>query len=406
MNIRQKKILRYTLIVALALVLLAFAKLAFYPSAVEPNYLTAIAERRDIQDTVLASGTIKAFKQVSVGAQASGQIKSLKVALGDQVKKGQLVAEIDSLTQENALKTAEAELEDTRAQLRAKEATLKQSELAYQRQQQMLAQDASSRENYETAEATLNTTRADIAALKAQIDKGKISVDTSRVTLGYTKITAPIDGTVVAIVAQEGQTVNANQSTPTIIKVARMDTVTIKAQISEADVTRVHTGQQVYFTILGEPDKRYSTTLRSIEPAPDSILQDDTSTTSTTSTSSSSTSTAIYYNGLLDVPNPGGKLRISMTTQVYIVLAEARNAVVVPSTALGERDADGRYTVRVLDAQGKGAATARKVRIGINTNANVQITEGLNAGERVVIGNSNGADAATTNTRRGPPPMM
>jgi macrolide-specific efflux system membrane fusion protein len=135
-------------------------------------------------------------------------------------------------------------------------------------------------------------------------------------------------------------------------------------------------------------------------------LQDDTSTTSTTSTTSSSTSTAIYYNGLLDVPNPDGKLRISMTTQVYVVLAEARNAVVVPSTALGERDADGRYTVRVLDAQGKGTATARKVRIGINTNANVQITEGLNAGERVVIGNSNGADAVTTNTRRGPPPMM
>ncbi|MFL9877446.1 efflux RND transporter periplasmic adaptor subunit [Herbaspirillum rhizosphaerae] len=406
MNIRQKKILRYPLIAALALVLLAFAKLAFFPSTVAPNYLTATAERRDIQDTVLASGTIKAFKQVSVGAQASGQIKSLKVALGDQVKKGQLVAEIDSLTQENALKTAEAELEDTRAQLRAKEATLKQSELAYQRQQQMLAQDASSRENYETAEATLNTTRADIAALKAQIDKGKISVDTARVTLGYTKITAPIDGTVVAIVAQEGQTVNANQSTPTIIKVARMDTVTIKAQISEADVTRVYTGQQVYFTILGEPDKRYTTTLRSIEPAPDSILQDDTSTTSTTSTTSSSTSTAIYYNGLLDVPNPDGKLRISMTTQVYIVLAEAHNAVVVPSTALGERDADGRYTVRVINAQGKGIATARKVRIGINTNANVQITEGLNAGERVVIGNSNGVDTAATNTRRGPPPMM
>src|SRR5450830_1861367 len=404
MNIRQKKILRYTLIVALALVLLAFAKLAFYPSAVEPNYLTAIAERRDIQDTVLASGTIKAFKQVSVGAQASGQIKSLKVALGDQVKKGQLVAEIDALTQENALKTAEAELEDTRAQLRSKEATLKQAELAYQRQQQMLAQDASSRENYESAEATRNSTRADIAALKAQIDKGKISVDTARVTLGYTRISAPIDGTVVAIVAQEGQTVNANQSTPTIIKVARMDTVTIKAQISEADVTRVKTGQPVYFTILGEPDKRYATSLRAIEPAPDSILQDDTSTTTSSTSSSSSTSTAIYYNGLLDVPNPDGKLRISMTTQVYIVLAEARNAVVIPSTALGERDPDGRYTIRVLDA--KGQALPRKVRIGINTNASVQITEGLNAGEKVVIGNANGADMASASTRRGPPPMM
>lgn len=405
MNIRQNKVLRYTLIAVPVIALLTFAKLAWFSAPAAPNYLSATATKRDIEDTVLASGTIKAYKQVSVGAQASGQIKSLKVALGDQVKKGQLVAEIDALTQENALKTAEAELEDTRAQLRSKEATLKQAELAYQRQQQMLAQDASSRENYESAEATLNSTRADIAALKAQIDKGKISVDTARVTLGYTRISAPIDGTVVAIVAQEGQTVNANQSTPTIIKVARMDTVTIKAQISEADVTRVKVGQPVYFTILGEPDRRYTTTLRAIEPAPDSILQDDTSTTTSSSTtSSSSTSTAIYYNGLLDVPNPDGKLRISMTTQVYVVLAEARNAIVIPSTALGERDADGRYTVRVLDA--KGIANARKVRIGINTNASVQITAGLNAGERVVIGNSNGADASSGSTRRGPPPMM
>jgi len=404
MKLRQNKTLRYLLIAVAVIALTMLAKRTFFPSKTAPDYLSATAARRDIQDTVLASGTIKAYKQVSVGAQASGQIKSLKIALGDQVKKGQLIAEIDSLTQENALKTAEAELEDTRAQLRSREATLKQAELAYQRQQQMLAQDASSRENYETAEATLNTTRADIAALKAQIDKGKISVDTARVTLGYTKIASPIDGTVVAIVAQEGQTVNANQSTPTIVKVARMDTVTVKAQISEADVTRVRTGQPVYFTILGEPDKRYTTTLRSIEPAPDSILQDDTSTTSSTSSTSSSTSTAIYYNGLLDVPNPDGRLRISMTTQVVIVLAEARNAVVIPSTALGERDPDGRYTVQVLDAH--GAATPRKVRIGINTNAAVQITEGLNAGERVVIGNSNGADAVSTSTRRGPPPMM
>jgi macrolide-specific efflux system membrane fusion protein len=209
---------------------------------------------------------------------------------------------------------------------------------------------------------------------------------------------------VVAIVAQEGQTVNANQSTPTIIKVARMDTVTVKAQISEADVTRVKAGQPVYFTILGEPDQRYTSTLRAIEPAPDSILQDDTSTTSTTTTTTSSTSTAIYYNGLLDVPNQDGKLRISMTTQVYIVLAQAKQAIVSPSTALGEREADGRYTVRVLDRQGHAAP--RKVRIGINTNAAVQITEGLNAGEQVVIGSGNDAAASTSSTRRGPPPMM
>ena len=369
-----------------------------------PGYLSAIATVTDIQDVVLASGTVKAYKQVSVGAQVSGQIKSLKVALGDRVKKGQLVAEIDSLTQANALASAEYSLQNLQAQLRAKEASLKQAQLAYARQQMMLAGDASSRENFESAEATLNTTRADIAALQAQIKDGAIKVDTARLNLGYTRITAPIDGEVVAIVAQEGQTVNANQSTPTIIKVARMDTVTIKAQISEADVVRVKPGLPVFFTILGDPDHRYRTTLRAIEPALDSILQDDTATSTTASTSSSASSTAIYYNGLLDLPNPDGKLRISMTTQVNIVLSEAKEALVVPSTALGARDAQGRYTVRVLDAQGQ--AQERQVRIGINTNAQVQIVEGLKAGERVVTGTALPGAADNSGERRGPPPRM
>lgn len=398
---RRPKILFLSLAVLLAGGYLVHRALTPPPP---PSYLSAIATVTDIQDVVLASGTVKAYKQVSVGAQVSGQIKSLKVALGDRVKKGQLVAEIDSLTQANALASAEYSLQNLQAQLRAKEASLKQAQLAYARQQMMLAGDASSRENFESAEATLNTTRADIVALQAQIKDGAIKVDTARLNLGYTRITAPIDGEVVAIVAQEGQTVNANQSTPTIIKVARMDTVTIKAQISEADVVRVKPGLPVFFTILGDPDHRYRTTLRAIEPAPDSILQDDTATSTTASTSSSASSTAIYYNGLLDLPNPDGKLRISMTTQVNIVLSEAKEALVVPSTALGARDAQGRYTVRVLDAQGQ--AQERQVRIGINTNAQVQIVEGLKAGERVVTGTALPGAADNSSERRGPPPRM
>ncbi|KAF1047576.1 MAG: Macrolide export protein MacA [Herbaspirillum frisingense] len=390
-----------------AVIVVAIAGLIVWRSltpAPPPSYLTATAAVADIQDVVLASGTVKAYKQVSVGAQVSGQIKSLKVALGDQVKKGQLIAEIDSMTQTNALRTEEFSVQNLQAQLRSKQATLKQAQLAYDRQKMMLAGDARSRENFETAEATLNSTRADIESLQAQISGGAIKVDTARVNLGYTRITSPIDGQVVAVVAQEGQTVNANQSTPTIIKVARMDTVTIKAQISEADVVRVKPGQQVYFTILGDPDHRYSTTLRAIEPAPDSILQDDTSASTLTSSASSSSSTAIYYNGLLDVPNPQGKLRISMTTQVNIVLSDAKNTLVAPSTALGEKQSDGSYTVRVLDAEGH--AQPRKVRIGINTNAQVQITEGLKAGDRVVTGTATPGTADTSSERRGPPPRM
>ena len=215
------------------------------------------------------------------------------------------------------------------------------------------------------------------------------TVDTAKVNMGYTRITAPIDGQVVAIVTQQGQTVNANQSTPTIIKLAQTETMTVKTQISEADVTRVTMGQKVYFTILGEPNKRYTATLRSIEPAPDSILTETTSSTSTTAAS-----TAIYYNGLFDAPNEDGKLRISMTAQVQIVRADAPGALTIPATALGPRGKDGSYTVRVVGADGQ--AQPRSIKVGLNTNVSVQVLEGLVEGDKVVIG-----DAATAPSKTG-----
>ena len=225
---------------------------------------------------------------MSVGAQVSGQIKILQVKLGDTVKKGQPVAEIDSTTQQNNLRNAQAGLENVRAQLAAQQVALIQAELSYKRQKELLDADAGSRQDFEAAEATRNTTRANIGALQAQIRQAAITAETAQVNLGYTKIASPIDGVVVAVVAQQGQTVNANQTTPTIIKVAQLDTVTIKSQISEADVVKVQAGQPVYFTILGEPDRRYDAKLRTVEPAPDSILTDTTSSASSSSSGSRS----------------------------------------------------------------------------------------------------------------------
>jgi macrolide-specific efflux system membrane fusion protein len=391
----KNKKLRYSLFAVLLVSVALIAKLVFFPSRPAPIYLSAPATIGDLQDTVLASGVVKAYKQVSVGAQASGQIKVLRVALGDQVRQGQAIAEIDSMTQQNALRAAQADLANFRAQLQAALATTRQAKLAFARQQTMFRQDASSREDYELAEAAMNSGRANITALTAQIDKSTIAVDTAKVNLNYTRIVAPMDGVVVAVVAQQGQTVNANQSTPTIIKLARMDTVTIKTQISEADVTKVKAGQHVFFTILGEPERRYNTTLRAIEPAPDSILQDETASSSA---ASGATASAIYYNGLLDMPNQDGKLRISMTAQVNIVLAEATNAILIPATALGRRDADGRYTVRVIGQDGQAAP--RKIRVGLNTTANVQVLEGLAAGEKVVTGEAASADGTGAGGRR------
>jgi macrolide-specific efflux system membrane fusion protein len=343
--------------------------------------LTASAQIADIEQIVLANGTIEPYKLVSVGAQASGQIKFLKVRLGDRVQTGDLIAEIDSITEENALKNARAALASLRAQRNVQVASLKQAELAFERQRIMLDQDATSRADYESAEATLATTRAQIVAVDAQIVQGQTTLATAVATLGYTKIKAPLSGTVVAIVAREGQTVNANQTTPTIVKLAQLDTVTVNAEISEADVIHVWPGQRVYFTILGNSHKRYESRLRNIAPAPQSMEAE--SSPGAGSENSGSTSAAVYYNGLFDVPNPQGELRVSMTAQVYIVLAEAKNALTIPVATLRDHAKDGSYTVTVLNPDGK--STPRRITVGINNNIIGQVLSGLSAGERVVV---------------------
>ncbi|CNC73868.1 efflux RND transporter periplasmic adaptor subunit [Yersinia intermedia] len=365
----------------------------------KPAYIAAAAETRTLEQTVLADGTIKAQKQVTVGAQVSGQIKALHVTLGQQVEKGQLVAEIDDLTQQNALKDAEEALKNVLAQRAAKVATQKNNQLTYQRQQQILAKGLGVRADFDSAKATLESTQAEITALDAQIAQAEIAVNTAKLNLGYTKISSPITGTVVAIPVEEGQTVNAVQSAPTIIKVAQLDTMTIEAQISEADVVKVKAGMPVYFTILGEPEQRFSATLRAIEPAPDSI-NDETTTTTSSSSSSSTSSTAIYYNGLFDVANPNGALRISMTAQVYIVLNKAENAVVIPATAL--ENVKGKYQVQVVSDN--GSIRWREVAVGLNNNVDAQILSGLQAREQVIV--SQGSTTTTNNKAQRMGPQM
>lgn len=345
--------------------------LAWRPQAKAPasDYITASAETRDLEQLIMADGTLKARKQVSVGAQVSGQIKKLHVTLGQEVKQGELLVEIDDLPQQNALKDALAQRDNLQAQLDSKEATLRNARLAYQRQRQIVARGLGSTADHDSAKATLDETLADIRALNAQRVQAEIAVDTARVNLGYTRILAPLSGTVVAMPVEEGQTLNASQSTPTLLKIAQLDTMTVEARISEADVINVRVGMPVYFTILGNSQRRFEGSLRAIEPAPDTI-NDDT-------TSSSSTSTAVYYNGLFEVENPQRALRIGMTAQVHIVLATERNALVIPAIALSE----GR--VQVVDETGR--PQWRQVKVGLNNKVDAQILDGLAEGEAVVV---------------------
>jgi macrolide-specific efflux system membrane fusion protein len=355
-----------------------------------PALATTAVTRGDIEQTVEATGVIDAYKLVSVGAQASGQIKSLKVQLGDTVKEGDLIAEIDATTQQNQVLNAQATLDQVKAQRAVQQASLREAELEFARQQQMLAAEATSRAEYDAADAKLKTARAQIQSYDAQIKGRETELATARATLSYTRITAPMDGTVVAVVAEEGRTVNANQTAPTIVMLARLDLVTVNAEVSEADVVKIKAGMPVYFTTLGEPDRKYHATLRQINPAPASIANDSSSSSSASSSSSSS---AVYYNALFDVENPDGSLRIDMTAQVSVMLKQAKGVLTIPAVALGPKTRDGQYMVRVADADGMPAP--RKVRIGINNGATAEVLSGVDEGEKVVVGEGGAAAAGS-----------
>lgn len=344
----------------------------------KPAYLTALATRGAVESTVMASGTLQAHQQVDVGAQVSGQLKSLKVKLGDHVLKGQLLAEIDPVLSQNALLSAQASLASLEAQRRAVAATLWQANLTLKRQQQMLAREATSQQDLEAAKAQTDVLHANVASLTAQISQAHAQVDSARANVAYTKITAPIDADVVAIVTQEGQTVVAAQQAPVILKLADLDHMTVKAQISEADVIRIRPGQAAYFTILGDTDARHDGTLRAIEPAPQEFSSGDTK----------GTGGPVFYNALFETANPDHQLRIGMTAQVIVALQRADLALNIPLSALGRRMQDGRYPVRVL--QRDGATTTVMVAIGINDRVNVQVLDGLNEGEEVVTADSGG----------------
>lgn len=369
---------KYSLGLAVALVA-GISLYAIQAPAKPPQYIIATVERGDIENAVLASGMLEGIKQVDVGAQVSGQLKSLKVKLGDKVSQGQWLAEIDPLVLRNTLRQAEVDEDKLQAERRSTLAQLKQARRVYERYRELQADESVSRQDFENAESEYEVQQAAVRSLDAQIQSARVEIDTAKVNLGYTRINAPITGHVVGIVTQEGQTVIANQLAPVLLKLADLDTMTVKAQVSEADVIHISPGQEVYFTILGE-DKRYYAKLRGTEPAPQNYAQSSDKNEG----GSSKPSGAVFYNALFEVPNPDHRLRISMTAQVHIVLDTAQAVLTVPVAALGARNNDGSFPVRVLDA--KGFAQVRNVQAGINNNVKVQIKDGLAEGDRVVIG--------------------
>ena len=329
----------------------------------------------------------------------------LHVVLGQDVKKGDLIAEIDSVPQLNQLETDKARLQSYESQLAAKKVALKIAKTKYDREMQLKKRDAASKESLEDAENAYALAKAEVTELESQIRQARIAVNTDEVNLGYTRITAPLDGTIVSVPVDEGQTVNANQTTPTIVQIADLDKMEIKIEISEGDITAVKPGMPITYTILSNPETEYKATLTSIDPGLTTLTDGSYKTTSSTgssasSSSSSSSNNAVYYYGKALIDNKEGPLRIGMTTQNVITVADVKDALLVPVIAVQSRN--GKKFVRVLGPGDK--PERREVTTGIADGIHIQILSGLKEGDAVITAQvtQQERDAQVQQRHRGP----
>ena len=296
----------------------------------------------DVENAVASAGTLQPSNTVPVGAQVSGQLQKLHVEVGGHVETGQLLGEIDARVQRNKVESSRASIASAKAQIAARREALVLAQANWERQQRLWEDQATSKQEYDSARNNLASAQASLTQQEQSIIQSEATLATDETLLEYTKIFAPIAGTVVSIATKEGTTLNATQQSPTIMSIADLATMTVETQISEADIGKVYPGMQVYFTTLGGGNRRWHSTLRQILPTP------------------TATNNVVTYTGLFDVDNSDGALLSGMTTQVYFVISAARNVLTVPVGALAFAAAprDDRSTALAADTGGPGAPAA------------------------------------------------
>ncbi len=343
------------------------------------DFPSTAVTRADIEDTISALGSIQPREFVDVGTQVSGQLRRLLVNVGDQVKAGALIAEIDPTVFSARVEAGRSTLANLAAQLDEKRAQHSLAIAQHERNLKMFKQDAVSRDAVETSQAAVRIAAAQVAGLLAQADQTRATLRIDEANLAYTRIVAPMSGTVVSLAVRQGQTVNASQQAPVLLRLANLDTMTVVTQVSEADVGRLRVGMELYFSTLGTPQNRWPGRVRQVLPMPETV------------------NNVVLYSVLFDVDNKGQELRAQMSAQVSFVAAKATATLVVPVSALQQRGRnaqshDTRGDLPPTPMPGDavlvlkdGRIEERRVSLGVANRAQVQVLSGLSEGERVVV---------------------
>ncbi|MDY7067240.1 Macrolide export protein MacA [Pseudomonas extremaustralis] len=378
---------RALLVIACMIPLIAVAAWQVLPTG-RDNLTTVTVSRGTIESSVTALGTLQPRRYVDVGAQASGQIRQIRVEAGDPVQEGQLLVEIDPSTQKAKLDASRYAIENLKAQLQEQKAQHQLARQKYQRQQRLAAGNATREEDVQTAKAELSATQARVDMFQAQILQAQASLRSDEAELGYTRIYAPMSGTVVAVDARVGQTLNAQQQTPLILRIAKLSPMTVWAEVSEADIGHVKPGMTAYFTTLSGGNRRWTSTVRQILPIPPKPLIETQGSGSPNSSNKSGSGRVVLYTVLLDVDNSDNALMAEMTTQVFFVAGAAKDVLTVPVAALQGVSGSDRQIARVVAAN--GSIEAREVRLGLSDRLRVEVLDGLHEGDHLLIGPADG----------------
>ncbi|CAH0179650.1 Macrolide export protein MacA [Massilia sp. Bi118] len=331
---------------------------------------TVTVQRSDIQQTVEAAGKLQLRKWADAYAQIGGQVKDVSVAIGDTVQADQPLLEISPIQQATKVESNRAQMARLQAELADQRAQHDFAQLQFKRQTQLKAQNATREEAFESARMNASSASARLDAITAQIHELEASLKIDEEARQKTLVKAPIGGTVVALAARKGQMLGAAQVAAPLLRIADLSEMTVAARVAESDVTRLRPGMAASFTTPGYPGKHWSGKLRQVIPVP----ADDTG----------EQGKQAFYIVLFEVKNPDHELMSGMSAQVQFVVAQARDALLLPANCLGAPDENGQVKVNVVDAGQR--VSSRKVKVGLQNAQQAQILSGLAAGDKVLVG--------------------
>ena len=379
------------IIIGIIIIALILSLIVVKQSKNKVKYETTKIGKNTIVQVVEASGTINPVTTVNIGSQVSGLIKEIYVDFNSQVKKGQLLAQIDTSLFEAQLQQATANIANAKANYQKILAIMENDKKTYNRYKNLYSRNFIAKSEFDLAEATYFSDMAQLDAAKAQISQAEASFKTASANMRYTKIISPVDGTVVSRAVDVGQTVAASFQTPTLFMVAQdLTNMQIETSVSEADIGKVKVGQEVNYTLDGYQDRVFHGRVTQVRISPTTVQN------------------VVTYTVIVDVDNEEGLLIPGMTANVSIITSKKENIMTVPNSALKftpiTKGTVQRYKEQGIWIMENNRPKRINITAGVSDDVNTEvISKDLKGDEAVIIGILN---QRKSNKARGPRPRM